>query len=192
MIQKLTIFLIAAFMLSGTINAQTKYTIKSYTLLVNGTSNVHDWSSRATSINVTGDFVINNGSIEKINSASVNVVAKSLKSTKNSDLMDERTYSTIKADKFPYMTFIMTKVASIQKNGAETIVTVNGNLTIAGVSKPIDLVLKCKVQPSGDLQITGSEKIQMSSFGIKPPSFMLGAMKVADEITISWDVLLKK
>lgn len=192
MIQKLTIFLIAAFMLSGTINAQTKYTVKSYTLLVNGTSNVHDWSSKATSINVTGDFLINNGSIEKINSASVNVVAKSLKSTKNSDLMDDRTYSTIKADQYPYMTFIMTKVASIQKNGAETIVTVSGNLTIAGVAKPTDLVLKCKVLPTGDLQITGSKKIQMSNHGIKPPSFMLGAMKVADEITISWDVLLKK
>ncbi len=192
MIQKLTIFFIAAFLLNSNANAQTKYTVKSYTLLVNGTSNVHDWSSKATSINVTGDFAINNGSIEKINSASVNVVAKSLKSTKNSDLMDDRTYSTIKADKFPYITFIMTKVASIQKNGAETVVTVSGNLTIAGVSKPTDLVLKCKVLASGDLEISGSKKIQMSNHGIKPPSFMLGAMKVADDITISYDVVLKK
>jgi hypothetical protein len=32
----------------------------------------------------------------------------------------------------------------------------------------------------------------MSNHGIKPPSFMLGAMKVADEITISYDVILKK
>jgi hypothetical protein len=32
----------------------------------------------------------------------------------------------------------------------------------------------------------------MSTYGVKPPSFMLGAMKVADEVTLTYDVILKK
>jgi len=130
--------------------------------------------------------------VEKINAAAVKIDAKSLKSTKNSDLMDERTHSTIKAEKNPSITYVFTKIVSTQQSGGETIITVNGNLTIAGVTKPTDLVLKFKALPNGDVEVKGSRKVLMSNHGIKPPSFMLGAMKVGDEITISYDVILKK
>lgn len=188
--------LIPALLLSGVINAQTEFSGKSYQVLVNGTSTIHDWSSKVTSVNVTGDFDITNGNFEKINSASVRIDAKSLKSTlkstKNSDLMDKRTYSTIKADKYPTITYVFSKVLSSQQSGNETEVTISGNLTIAGVTKPADLVLKFKTLHNGDVEVKGSRKILMSNHGIKPPSFMLGAMKVGDEITISYDAVLKK
>lgn len=193
MFYKLSIaLLLPVLLVSGVLNAQTKFSTRSYQIMVAGTSTMHDWTSKATAVTVTGDFVINNGTLEKINSASVKIDAVSLKSTKNSDLMDERTHSTIKADKFPSITYVFTKVVSTQQSGGETTVTVNGNLTIAGVTKPTDLVLKFKALPNGDVEIKGSRKILMSNHGIKPPSFMLGAMKVADEITISYDVILKK
>jgi polyisoprenoid-binding protein YceI len=193
MFYKLSIaLLLPVLLVSGVLNAQTKFSTRSYQIMVAGTSTMHDWTSKATAVTVTGDFAINNGTLEKINSASVKIDAVSLKSTKNSDLMDERTHSTIKADKFPSITYVFTKVVSTQQSGGETTVTVNGNLTIAGVTKPTDLVLKFKALPNGDVEIKGSRKILMSNHGIKPPSFMLGAMKVADEITISYDVILKK
>jgi polyisoprenoid-binding protein YceI len=193
MFYKLSIaLLLPVLLVSGVLNAQTKFSTRSYQIMVAGTSTMHDWTSKATAVTVTGDFAINNGTLEKINSASVKIDAVSLKSTKNSDLMDERTHSTIKADKFPSITYVFTKVVSTQQGGGETTVTVNGNLTIAGVTKPTDLVLKFKALPNGDVEIKGSRKILMSNHGIKPPSFMLGAMKVADEITISYDVILKK
>lgn len=187
-----TALLLPVLLLSGVLNAQTKFATRSYQILVAGTSTMHDWTSKATAVTVTGDFAINNGTLEKINAASVKIDAASLKSTKNSDLMDERTHSTIKADKYPSISYVFTKVASIQQGGGETTVTVNGNLTIAGVTKPTDLVLKFKSLPNGDVEVKGSRKVLMSNHGIKPPSFMLGAMKVADEITISFDVILKK
>jgi polyisoprenoid-binding protein YceI len=193
MLQKLSLSLLLAFMLmAGVSNAQTKFTTKSYQIIVAGTSTMHDWTSKATAVTVTGDFSINNGTLEKINAGTVKIDAVSLKSTKNSDLMDDRTHITIKADKYPSISYVFVKIVSTQKSGAETTVTVNGNLTIAGVTKPTDLVLKFKPLANGDVEITGSRKIRMSNHGIKPPSFMLGAMKVADEITISYDVILKK
>lgn len=173
-------------------NAQV-YTAKSYKLTIEGTSTMHNWSSSATGITVTGDFVIANGVIEKINSGSVNVVTTSIKSHKNSGLMDSRTHETLKADKYPNIIYTVTKVGNIQKNGNEATVTINGSLNIGGAAKPTDLVLKMKVLPNGDIEITGNKKITMSTYNIKPPSFMLGALKVGDEVTLNiYTVLTKK
>lgn len=188
----LSLLMSLLFLMVVGVNAQTKYTAKSYDVLIAGTSNVHDWTSKVTTVNVTGDFEIVNGAFNKLNSAVVTAQAKSIKSTKNSDLMDDRTYSTIKADKNPTIAYVCTKLLATQKNGAETLVTVLGNLTIAGVTKPAELVLHFKSTPAGDLQVTGSKKLLLSDHDIKAPSFMLGAMKVGNEITITFDVVLKK
>lgn len=182
----------ALFFIAGIADAQSKYSTKSFQLMINGTSNVHDWSSKATNVNVTGDFLVNNNIPEKINNATVKVQTKSLKSTKDSDLMDDRTYSTLKADKFPEIVYVFTKIINVQQSGGETIMNVSGNLTMCGVTKPTDLTLRIKTLANGDLEIKGSKKILMSTYGVKPPSFMLGAMKVADEVTLTYDVMLKK
>ncbi len=183
---------IALFLVAGIAGAQSKYTAKSFQILINGTSNVHDWSSKATNVTVAGDFLVNNNIPEKINNATVKVQTKSLKSTKDSDLMDERTHSTLKADKFPEITYVFTKIINVQQSGGETIMNVSGNLTLGGVTKPTDLTLRVKTLANGDLEIKGSKKILMSTYGIKPPSFMLGAMKVGDEVTLTYSVVLKK
>ncbi len=182
----------AFFLVAGFVSAQSKYTTKSFQLVINGTSNVHDWSSKATTVNITGDFLVNNNIPEKINNATVKVQTKSLKSTKDSDLMDDRTHSTLKADKFPEIVYVFTKVINVQQSGGETIMNVSGNLTLCGVTKPTDLTLRIKTLANGDLEIKGSKKILMSTYGVKPPSFMLGAMKVGDEVTLTYNVVLKK
>ncbi len=190
--RKFSLIMLVATLMAFGVDAQVKYVTKSFDVLIAGTSNVHDWTSKATTVNVSGDFDIVNGGFNKLTSAVVTVPAKSIKSTKESGLMDERTYSTIKADKNPTIAYVCTKLVSTVKNGAETVVTVLGNLTIAGVTKPTELVLHFKSTPAGDLQVTGSRKILLSDHGIKAPSFMLGAMKVGNEITITYDVVLKK
>lgn len=192
MIRQSILLFLTTLLLAGTVSAQSKYNTKSFQLTINGTSNVHDWSSKATNVVVTGDFGLNNTSLEKINAASVKVKTTSLKSTKDSDLMDGRTHSTLKADKYPEITYVFTKVLSVQQSGAETIMNITGNLTLGGVTKPTDLTLRIKTLPGGDLEVKGTRKILMSNHGIKPPSFMLGAMKVGDEVTLTYDVILKK
>jgi polyisoprenoid-binding protein YceI len=167
-----------------------QYTAKSYKLTIEGGSTMHEWSSSATNVTVQSDFTITNGLLEKINTATVNVVTKSIKSHKNSGLMDSRTHETLKADKHPNITYVFTKVNSIQKSGNESTITITGNLTIGGTSKPTELVLKTKTLPNGDVEIKGSKKILMSTYGIKPPVFMLGALKVHDEVKLDFNVVL--
>jgi hypothetical protein len=192
MIRQSILLLFAAILVAGTVSAQIKFSTKSCQLTINGTSNVHDWSSKATTVVVSSDFGLNSTSLEKINMATVKVQTKSLKSTKNSDIMDDRTHSTLKADKFPEITYVFTKVLSVQQSGGETIMNIAGNLTLGGVTKPTDLTIRIKALPNGEFEVKGTRKILMSNYGIKPPSFMLGAMKVGDEVTLTYDVILKK
>jgi polyisoprenoid-binding protein YceI len=190
-IQPIGILMISLVLPFLTVQAQS-YTAKSYKLTIEGTSSMHNWSSSATNVSVQSDFVITNGTLEKINSGTVTIPTKSIKSHKNSGLMDSRTWETLKADKNPNITYVVTKVSDPKASGSEATMTVNGNLTIGGTSKPTDLVLKAKVLPNGDIELKGTKKILMSTYNIKAPVFMLGALKVGDEVTLSYDIILQK
>jgi polyisoprenoid-binding protein YceI len=63
--------------------------------------------------------------------------------------------------------------------------TVNGELTIAGTTRPIRL----DVTQSGD-RVSGRLTMRQTDFGIKPFSAMLGALKVSDGVDIEVDVRL--
>jgi len=186
------LFFSLAILFTSALNAQTKFNASTFVITIDGTSNMHNWSTKATKVNVTGDFNVNNTGLQKINSAKLQIETKSLKSVKKYDLMDSRTYSTLKADKYPSISFVFVEVLSKEQNGKVTTMNVAGNLTIAGVTKTTELILKITTLPNGDLEVKGNRKIMMSTFGIKPPSFMLGALKVGDEINITYNVTLKK
>lgn len=182
--------LIPALLIAGFVNAQTKLSAKSVKVSVHGNSTMHEWTSNVTKASVSGEFDVSNGF--KIKDAIVKIETKSLKSTKDSDLMDERTYSTLNADKYPTITYDYTNTLSSDTKGNETVIHTNGNLTLAGVTKPVDLFLKADELADGSIEIKGTKKIKMSTFGVKAPTFMMGALKVDDEVTITFDVVLKK
>ncbi|MDB5068255.1 MAG: YceI family protein, partial [Chloroflexi bacterium] len=76
------------------------------------------------------------------------------------------------------------KSTSIESSGDGRF-TVNGELTIAGTTRPVRLELT----QNGD-RVSGRVSIRQSDFGIKPFSAMLGALKVADPVDLEVDVKL--
>lgn len=186
----LVLILLTFFSLLG--QAQTKFESKSFQIDINGTSTMHNWASKATTVTMWGDFNLEANSLKGINSATVEIQTKSIKSNKQSSLMDGRTHSTLKADKNPLIKFVLTKVQSIKQTAAEATITLLGNLTIGGNTQATELTMKGKVLGNGELDFTGIKKLKMSTFGIKPPSFMLGALNVGDEVTVSYHITLKK
>ncbi|WP_341257804.1 MULTISPECIES: YceI family protein [Gordonia] len=62
-----------------------------------------------------------------------------------------------------------------------------GTLTILGASKPHTVT----VVPTGDgadRRVTGETTVRQTDFGVKPYSAMMGALKVADDVTIRVDL----
>lgn len=170
--------------LTSAVNAQTlKINAQNSTMTISGTTNVHNFQSKVTQI--SGDLVING---KKVQSLKVEVPVKSIKS--NEKLMDKKTYEAFDAEKHPNITFQLID-AVVQKSTAEDIdVVLTGNLTMAGVTKKVSFNTTGKALKAGTFQFAGSVPLKMTDFKMKPPTAMLGMMKVGDAITLKFSIVL--
>lgn len=69
--------------------------------------------------------------------------------------------------------------------------TVNGRLTLVGVTNPIEMAVAVTSTDS-EVLLTTSVTIVQSQFGIKPFSAMLGALKVADAVELRGEARIAK
>ncbi len=165
--------------------AQTTYkqTAESY-IVVAGTSTLHNWTMTSKEMQFQTTFENGaDGLPLRVKALSLSVNSESLKSEHKA--MDKNAYSALKTDKHKAISFTLTS-ATVQKD----IIQCSGNLTIAGVTKPITIDATCKLNPSGSLRCTGSKPIKMSEFQVEPPTFMFGTVKTGDDITISFNMEL--
>jgi polyisoprenoid-binding protein YceI len=104
--------------------------------------------------------------------------------------MNEHMRKALKAEKYPTITF---RVASydLAKAADGLDVTLNGTLTLGGVEKPITINATAKPGENGTLLVSGTREVRMTEFGLKPPTLMLGTMKVDERIKVGFDVVLK-
>jgi len=170
--------------------AQSTYRIatsKASKLNVLGSSNVHDWTMGSTTMESQGEFKFDaNGQLVSLTAFSFTVAAKSLKSEHAT--MDERTYKTIKADEFPKITYKLTNAVINPSSAGHYQLKATGTLTIAGVTKPVTLNVNATAVAGKIISCTGTEALKLTDYGITPPTFMLGAMKVKNDLTIQFDI----
>jgi polyisoprenoid-binding protein YceI len=172
--------------------AQANYKLlagKDAGIKVLGSSNIHDWTMTATGTESQGEFKIEGDQLRALHSFTFSVEAKSLKSEHES--MDNRTYKTINADKFPRIAYKLNSavVTPIEKN--KYAIKATGELTISGATQTIVLNVTAIVNPDNTITCTGSQKIQLTDYKIDPPTFMLGAMKVKNDLTIQFNLVYK-
>jgi polyisoprenoid-binding protein YceI len=104
--------------------------------------------------------------------------------------MNEHMLKALKADEHPVISF---KLASYDltkaSDGAQ--VSLAGSLTLGGSEKPISLTAVAKEEEKGLLHVTGSYELNMKEFGLKPPTLMLGTLKVGERVKVNFDLFLK-
>lgn len=192
----LLLLIFSSVAVSSNLQAQVNYKLngsKDNLVKVSGKSNVHDWTMTAENPvceAVFAPFTTEENVPKNLHSLSFSVNAKNLKTESTS--MNSRTYKAIKADAYPQITFKLREatVTPLQKNKFSLNAT--GTLTIAGVSKVITLPVNGEVKSDNTIVCTGQEKIKLTDYGIQPPSFMLGAMKVGNDLSIAFTLHLKK
>ena len=103
--------------------------------------------------------------------------------------MNEHMLKALKAVENPVITYT---VASYELAKADVGIqaTLTGTLSLGGVEKPMVVIAKAKDE-GGMLRVTGTQKIAMSEFGLKPPTLMMNTLKVGNEVTVGFDLLLK-
>lgn len=162
-----------------TANAQTAMKIAPGSQIkVNGTSNIHDWTMAAGSFSCDARITLKQNQVQDITALTFILPVKNLKGKE--DLLNSRAHKALKADQHNQIVF---KLLSAEPAGK--MIKASGNLTIGGVTKEIPMTVNYQVNADESVSITGDKKLKMSDFKISPPSFMMGALKVADEVTVS-------
>lgn len=93
----------------------------------------------------------------------------------------------LEAEQFPTLSF--TSVAcSGDLDGLGTL-EIDGDLTIRGETQPVTWSVDYEVDSSGQMFATGSITVAQRAFGITPYSAFFGAVKVADEVDIVFDLV---
>ena len=185
-LRPLMLLLVSFIYIAGSVQAQSlKINSKTSTMTIYGTTNVHDFKSKVEQIK--GELVVN--SSKKVQSLNVEIPVLSIKSGEKG--MDNKTYEAFNAPKNPTISFQLVAVSSIQITGDDINVTVDGNLTMAGVTKRISFKSTGKKLKPGSYEFKGSISLKMTDFKMKPPTAMLGVMKVGDAITLKYDINLE-
>lgn len=168
------------------LRAQSSYVLAGdHKITIEGSSNVHDQEEVAQTASGDAAVLWNPDATFAIQKFNLKVSVKSIKSDKGS-IMDDKTYDALKGAKYPYITFKMLSVKSMTKSGSGYALKINGELTIAGVTKNVDINGTVSVKENGKLYIETSKALKMTDFGIDPPTAMMGAMKVGNDITIKF------
>jgi polyisoprenoid-binding protein YceI len=153
-------------------------------LWLDGTSTVRSFKCNATKVEVSVMGEPTAAPAEVVKSASLTVPVAQLDC--GNGTMNEHMRKALKADKFQKISWTMT---SYEVQGSN--VTIDGKLTIAGKENPIQLKGTGSAD-NGVLRFKGSKQFKMTEYGVKPPSLMLGTMKVGDAITVSFDLVLSE
>lgn len=154
-------------------------------LRIDGTSNLHDWDVKAENQKGKLSLEIDNGKVTKIQELHFSVVAESLKSGKSG--MDKNTYKALNTDKHKDMTFKLTNVKNINcASSGNCKVTVTGNLSIAGTTKPIDINFDMKISNT-TIVLSGNKKFKMTDFNVDPPKAVFGTITTGDAIDVVFE-----
>src|SRR5579883_453558 len=153
-----------------------------------GTSTLHNWEMSAHQLSGSAQFTLSDkGQLTSVGALTFVLPVHNLKGDK--DGMNDNAYDALKADKYKDIRFIMTAAAVEPKGGNNYTIRANGNLTIAGVTRPITLEVKTQVNDNGTVTCQGTYALKMSDFNIDRPSFMFGAMKTGNDLTLSYSLL---
>jgi polyisoprenoid-binding protein YceI len=163
-------------------------------LWFDGTSTLRSWSCTADKIDATlstpDESVVANTLDGKEVAGTVQVDFPVSKLECKNGTMNEHMGKALKAKEFSNIRFTMTSY-QVAKGSAVT-GTLQGTLLLSGKTLPISVPVTFGTAADGALRVTGKVPVTMTEWGIKPPTLMLGSIKVGPIVTVNFDLQLQK
>ncbi|WP_259067359.1 YceI family protein [Mucilaginibacter sp. X4EP1] len=180
--------------LGSTLHAQSVYKIndsKDIDMKLSGTSTLHKWAMDAKTFSGSADFTFKSpGQLSSLTSLTFALAVADLKSGESG--LDKNAYKALNAKEYKDITYKLLSATITTKDGGKYLIKAHGDLTIAGVTKEVLMDVSCSVNKDGTITCTGSQTLNMTDYAVKPPKFMLGAMKTGDAITLDFTLVYKK
>lgn len=180
---------------SNPLNAQSIYKISNSSnneMKISGTSTLHDWTMSTKSFTGEARFGFKPGSeneLISVKSLTFSIAVLDLKGSENG--LDKNAWKALKSEDHKHIVYQLTSAVAVPQKDNKYLLKTRGNLSIAGVTKEITMDVYGVVNKDGTLTFTGSYKMSMTDYGVKRPTFMLGAMKTGDAITLDFTIDFK-
>lgn len=156
-------------------------------MTVYGSSNVRDWDMDVETIN--GDVTFEeNETVPSIENVTVEVPVEGIVAGRSS--MQEKAHKALKKKDYPTITFTSSDIEVSKSQENKFAVFANGELTIAGTTHDVTLKARGARQEDGSYAIEGEHNLKLSTFDVERPTAMFGALTVADEVQLDFDVTL--
>ena len=192
----IAIIVISILSLGSVLHSQAVYKIyesKDIDMKLSGTSTLHKWAMDAKAFDGNAQFIFKSGTdniLTAIKNLTFSLAVQDLKSDEAG--LNKNAYKALKSNEYRDIDYTLTSAILSGGVGNKSMVKTQGNLTIAGVTKPILMDVTCVVNKDGTITCIGSYKLKMTDYQVKPPTFMLGAMKTGDAITLDYTLVYKK
>jgi polyisoprenoid-binding protein YceI len=105
--------------------------------------------------------------------------------------MNEHMFNALLAGQHPTIRFQMSGYEVGAAKDGQLPLRIHGELTMAGVTRPIDLEVLATPGPDGTLRVRGRYPLRMTDWGVRPPTLMLGTLKVGESVVIRFDFALQ-
>jgi hypothetical protein len=160
-------------------------------LTVHGTSSLHDWTMEAQQISLeviadspqepgkSGQAAEDSRILGRIR---VEVPVASL--TSDNSLMDDKAHNALRRKEHPLIVFTSVNIGELTAKSS----TLKGRLTLAGVTKPLEISLTEVEAAANRLSFDGQVSIDMTEYQIEPPSVLL--VSVGDSVQIKFNIEL--
>jgi len=174
-------------------------------LWLEGTSTVHDYESRTTQPSVK--LLRDASATDPADVAALDrwlragglrgldlVVPLATMHSKRGEALDKNMLKALKAAEHPEITFHVTAhhlaAPHLGAAAGDTLaVTADGVLRVAGAERAITVAGRL-VRAAAGVWLEGEHGLRMSDYGVKPPTMMLGTLKVRDPVSIHFKLLL--
>lgn len=159
-----------------------------------GVSNIRRFTCHAKRVYVTAEAAPENfararqDGIPAVRSAAFSMPVRSLDC--GIGLQNTHLFETLRATANPDISFVLSDY-TIEVQEARPIVRMNGALRIAGVERNVVVRGQLLHGPNGQLMLRGDRQIDVRDFGIKPPRRFLGLLRVRNEVTVHFEVVVR-
>lgn len=160
-------------------------------LWIEGGSNLHGWSCKASSIDATIDVdeaFLKSTSPTLLKKVQVKVPVRNLKCGHGG--MDNNLYKALKADDAPDISYILGSFDVVPAAGDAFTVKSVGTLKIAGTEKTVNMDVSATKLADGSIRADGELPLLMTDFGVKPPTAMLGTLRTDNKVTVKFSLLI--
>lgn len=156
------------------------------TLSVSGSSTVRGWTCTARVLDTTAIAGASTTLADAVRTATIAVPVANLDC--GNGTMEGHLRRAMNAEQHPTIRFTLDRYVVAEAAAGRQAVNVYGNLTMNGQTRPVAATIQAVRNEDGSIQATGQVPLDMTEYGVRPPSLMMGTLKVRKDVTIAFDL----